>query len=72
MTNVSLLRGKIAENYMTQTTVAEQMGMSRSTFYRKMKAGGKGFTVGEIRNLTKILSLTNEDVMRIFFSLKVA
>ncbi|MDR1567505.1 MAG: helix-turn-helix domain-containing protein [Streptococcaceae bacterium] len=66
MINVSILRGKIVERNMTQEVVADEMGINRSTFYRKMKEYGKQFTVEEVQKLAKILSLTSDDVMKIF------
>jgi len=68
MTNVSILRGKIVEQNTTQEAVADEMGINRSTFYRKMKEDGKLFTVEEVQKLVKILSLSNEEVMKIFFA----
>lgn len=68
MTNIAILRGKIVERNTTQETVADEMGINRSTFYRKMKENGLPFTVGEVQRLAAILSLTGDDVMRIFFA----
>lgn len=68
MTNISILRGKIAERNTTQEAVADKMGINRSTFYRKMKEGGKPFTVEEVQKLARALSLTSEEIMRIFFA----
>ena len=69
MTNVSILRGKIAECNTTQEAVANAMGINRSTFYRKMKEEGKFFTIEEVQKMAKILSLNEEDIMKIFFAL---
>lgn len=68
MTNVSILRGKIVECNTTQEALADSIGINRSTFYRKMKDGGKNFTVGEVEKIANILSLNSEDVMKIFFA----
>lgn len=68
MTNVSILRGKIAECNTTQEALADSIGINRSTFYRKMKDSGKNFTVGEVEKIANILSLNSEDVMKIFFA----
>ena len=69
MTNVSILRGKIAERNTTQEAVANAMGINRSTFYRKMKKEGKFFTIEEVQKMAKILSLNEGDIMKIFFVL---
>lgn len=68
MTNVSILRGKIAECNMTQEALADSIGINSSTLYRKMKDSGKNFTVGEVEKIANILSLNSEDVMKIFFA----
>ena len=52
--NIQRLRGKIIEKENTQESVADAMGMNRTTFYRKMKNGGNGFTIGDIRLIKKI------------------
>ena len=72
MTNVSILKGKIVEKNVTQEAVADDIGMDRSTFYRKMKNEGKQFTVEEIQKLRKILELSNDDIIKIFFTQEVA
>ena len=69
MTNVSILRGKIAERNTTQEAIANAMGINRSTFYRKMKEEGKFFTIEEVQKMAKILSLNEGDIMKIFFAL---
>lgn len=73
MINANKLRGKIVENGLTVEAVAEQMGMDRSTLYRKMRPDtGTSFTVGEARAIGRILKLSAQDVMAIFFSDYVA
>lgn len=67
MTNIAILRGKIVERCTTQEAVADAIGINRSTFYRKMRENGKNFTVEEVQKMAKILSLTGDDVMKIFF-----
>lgn len=69
MVNVSMLRGKIVECNTTQEAVADAMGINRSTFYRKMKEKGRFFTVEQVQQMAKILSLSSDEVMKIFFAL---
>ena len=69
MTNVSILRGKIVEHNTTQEAVADAIGINRTTFYRKMKENGKNFTVAEVQRIADVLSLSGDDVMRMFFAL---
>lgn len=66
--NVQRLQGKIAEKQNTQENVADEMGMTYSTFYRKMKNGGDGFTVGDIHKMIACVPLTKEEAMDIFFT----
>ncbi|MBO5145323.1 MAG: helix-turn-helix transcriptional regulator [Lachnospiraceae bacterium] len=66
--NVQRLRGKIVEKNNTQESVADAMGINRSTFYRKMKNGGSGFTIGDIHSMVKCIPLTKEEAVEIFFS----
>lgn len=66
--NVQRLKGKIVEKDNTQESVADAMGMNRSTFYRKMKNGGNGFTVGDIHKMIICIPLTKEEAVDIFFN----
>jgi predicted DNA-binding protein (UPF0251 family) len=64
--NMAKLRGKIVENNTTQEAVADTMNIDRSTFYRKIKSGGEGFTIKEVRDMINIIPLTREEVWEIF------
>lgn len=66
--NTDRLRGKICERRTTQEMVADKIGVDRSTFYRKMKNGGSGFTVGEIHKIVDAVPLTKEEAIEIFFA----
>lgn len=66
--NVQRLKSKIAEKENMQEHVADEMGMNRSTFYRKMKNGGNGFTVGDIHKMVSCVPLTREEAIDIFFT----
>lgn len=66
--NVQRLKVKIAEKENTQENIAAKMGMNRSTFYRKMKNGGNGFTVGDIHKMMACVPLTKEEAIDIFFT----
>ena len=70
MFNPSKLKGAIVENGTTQETVAEAIGMNRSTFYRKMKSGK--FTIGEAKRIANEVPLSDELAIEIFFGNKVA
>lgn len=66
--NTNLLKGKIVEKSTTQEYVADKIGIDRSTFYRKMKADGLTFTIGEVHKLVEALSLNREEAIEIFFN----
>lgn len=67
--NSNLLKGKIKEKNMSQGDVAELIGLSLSRFNAKINTkNGAVFTLGEARSLRKVLSLTEEQFMQIFFS----
>lgn len=65
---VDRLKEKITEHNISQENVAKKIGINRATFYRKMKNGGEGFTVGEIHKLVDTIPLTKEEAIDIFFA----
>lgn len=68
MLNANKLNGKIIENGLDKTTVAEMMGIHRSTLHRKINNEGDKLSVKEANELVKILNLSTEDAMSIFFA----
>lgn len=48
------------------------IGVNRSTFYRKLKGEGKGFSVEEAQKITAVVPLSGEEAVQIFFGNKVA
>ena len=66
--NVSRLRGKIVEHGSTQESVADAIGMDRSTFYRKMKSGGAKFTIGDVHKIVAAIPLSKEEAIDIFLT----
>ncbi|HJA90497.1 MAG TPA: helix-turn-helix transcriptional regulator [Candidatus Jeotgalibaca merdavium] len=68
MLNANKLNGKIIENGLDKTTVAEMMGIHRSTLHRKINNEGDKLSVKEANELVKILKLSSEDAMSIFFA----
>lgn len=57
------LKGRIVEMGLTQEYIAKKAGMNRTTFLRRIKAGGDGFTVGELRVIASLLSFTPEELL---------
>ena len=66
--NISLLRGKIVEKGVSQEQLSEKLGISPSTFTRKMKSQGLAFTVGQMHKIVDFLQLTPSEAQKIFLS----
>ena len=62
MVDTSKLKGIIVANNMTQEGVAKSIGLSRKTFYCRMKSGV--FGSDEIEKMVKLLNI--DDPMSIF------
>lgn len=60
------LKGKMVSEGLSAEETSKQIGLHRSTLYRKMR-GECQFTVGEAAGLMKILKLTPEEAIDIFF-----
>lgn len=54
------------ERETTQENVAHEIGIDRTTFYRKMKNGG--FTVKEAKMIANVLPLSKDEAIEIFFN----
>ena len=64
MIRTDKLKGIIVENGYSQQTVAEKIGISKKTFYEKMKKGV--FGSDEIQKMIDLLNI--EDPASIFFA----
>lgn len=65
MVNIHKLKGVIVEKGTTQEAVAYELGMNRSTFYRRMQDGGR-FTVAEVQKMVEFIPLTPEEASSTF------
>lgn len=65
--DVNKLKGKIVEKGMNVETVAERIGVDRSSLYRKLNNFEK-ITIGEANKLKEVLALSDEDANTIFFA----
>lgn len=65
----SKLKGKIKEKYDTQINFAKAMGISEPTIIKKLKCQVY-FTQPEITKATKLLGISENEVMEIFFTEK--
>lgn len=65
-TNIDMLRGKMSELKVSMEDMAKGIGVDVSTFYRKLKAEGMTFTVGEMHKIVDVLHLSKEEAASIF------
>jgi DNA-binding Xre family transcriptional regulator len=72
MVNIGKLRGRIIERGYDIPSLADAIGVSRSTFYRRIETGGEDFRLREIDAMKRALDLSIEDCMAIFFEPSVA
>lgn len=66
-TNRNLLKSKLALVGMSEKKLAEAAGISYPAYNKKI-VGKVYFTVKDIFKIAKVLSLTGEDIVEIFFS----
>lgn len=67
MTNFDLLQSIIYESGMKIEAICKKAGISRATFYNRLKNRGE-FTASEIQGITVALSLSKEQRDGIFFA----
>lgn len=65
------LRAAIARNGLSAPKLAERIGIGKKAIYQKMR-GETQFTQKEISAIAKVLHLSNEDMITIFFGEKVS
>jgi predicted transcriptional regulator len=63
---LNLLKGKIVEKGMNVESLAEKIGIDRSSMYRKLNNFEK-ITIGEAQKIKVVLNLSDEDAKTIFF-----
>lgn len=63
--NMNKLRAKIIERDMNVEELAETIGMTGPTLYRKLRAPLK-ITIGEAIQMKDVLKLTDEEALEIF------
>jgi IS30 family transposase len=68
MVNVDKLKDKIIEKNMTMEGLAMDLGKNRSTIYRHLKSACERMTLGEVRALSLVLGLTQQEASEIFLS----
>lgn len=72
MLNVQMFKGKVVERGLTLGAVANAINIDKSTMSRKLSNDGDEFTIKQADALVKLLALTPDEAMAIFFSRFVA
>lgn len=70
MLNANKLKGKMVEKNISVALIAKTLGISPSTFYRKIKKNS--FEIAEADAIVKTLGLTSNEAKEIFFKQFVA
>lgn len=69
--NVNKLKGKIAEKGYTFKKLSEELGLTELTLRRKMNDNNYDFYLGETTDIAKILELSGEEYLEIFYGSKL-
>lgn len=70
--NVNRLKGKIVERGLNIPTVALELGIDRSSLYRKLNNRGETLTIKEAQKIVTILDINPDEATAIFFEESVA
>lgn len=65
--NVERLRRVMKRQGLTNEMVADYIGISRDTFQRRLRNRGATFELMEVWQLVSLLSLSDEEIINIFF-----
>lgn len=65
--NANKLKGMIIANGMNIEQLADEIGIDRSSMYRKLNSFEK-ITIGEAIKIKKVLKMSNEQAVEIFLT----
>lgn len=65
---VNEVKGKMIARGITTPEMAKALGMSLSTFWRKMNNGGNSFNVGNLIVFKEVLDLNDQEAVDILIS----
>lgn len=68
MVDTQMLKERIKKSGLTVEQLSAEIGMDVSTFYRKMNADGKTFTIAQVDAIKNALTLDKATTEAIFFS----
>lgn len=60
------LNGKITERQTTKEAVASEIGIDRSTFYRRLRSGK--LLIGDVHKMCEVLDLSTTEAVEIFLA----
>jgi len=66
MLDAEKLNEAIKQQGLTISVLADNVGINKSTFYRKLRDGGDKFQLWEIESIVKHLRITKHDAIEIF------
>lgn len=66
--DIEFLKQRMKDENIKPEDLAQRIGIDRATFYRKMKAGGVKFAVGEAQRIIEALKLSDAEAARIFLN----
>lgn len=66
--NTNKLKAKIVENGMNVSELATKIGMDKSSLYRKLANDGESMTIRDANAIVRVLGISSEDAIAIFFS----
>lgn len=65
--NVEKLMSTIDNKRTTPEKLAKDIGIDRSTMYRRLQKNGNSFNIGEVESIKNVLNLTRDEAVEIFF-----
>lgn len=72
LVDVNKLRGKIVERGYSISSLSKEIGLEKTTFYRRLSDSGCSFTIGEIDRIAECLHLSEAEAVSIFFNSDVS
>lgn len=72
MVNVDLLKKKIVEKNISVEKLASLINIDKSTLYRKISNNAESISIREANMIVKVLELTTDEAVAIFFARCVA
>lgn len=72
MVNINKLKAILVEKELNVESLANMIGIDKSTIYRRLNGGGEDFSIKEADQIAEALNLSLEEVNLIFFSQFVA